>query len=48
MNIQEILNTIEAQKIQTTIQDTASMYFENNKDLIAAGDFESAMKLGCF
>lgn len=30
------------------IQASASMYFENNKDLMAAADFESAMKLGCF
>lgn len=28
--------------------NSASMYFENNKDLMAANDFETAMKLGCF
>lgn len=30
------------------VLQNASMYFENNKDLMAANDFEAAMKLGCF
>lgn len=48
MDIEEILQIIENQKKSDSIMDMGSMYFENNKDLIAAGDFESAMKLGCF
>lgn len=34
--------------VDQEILNNASMYFENNKDLMAAGDFEAAMKLGCF
>ena len=30
------------------LREDASIYFENNKDLIAASEFEAAMKLGCF
>ncbi len=30
------------------ICENASLYFENNKDLVAASEFESAMALGCF
>ncbi|MDR1604889.1 MAG: hypothetical protein LBS10_08925 [Gracilibacteraceae bacterium] len=30
------------------IRKSASMYFENNKDLVAANDFTLALKLGCF
>jgi hypothetical protein len=30
------------------IRESASMYFENNKDLVAANDFVQALKLGCF
>ena len=30
------------------LQEDASLYFENNKDLVAASEFESAMALGCF
>ena len=48
MDINEILQIIENQKKSDSIQDMGSMYFENNKDMIAAGDFESAMRLGCF
>ena len=48
MDINEVLQIIENQKKSESIQDMGSMYFENNKDLIAAGDFESAMRLGCF
>lgn len=48
MDIEEILQIIENQKKSDAMMDMGSMYFENNKDLIAAGDFESAMKLGCF
>ena len=48
MDINEILKIIENQKKSDSMMDMGSMYFENNKDMIAAGDFESAMKLGCF
>ena len=48
MNIDDILEIIEQQKRSDALMDMGSMYFENNKDLIAAGDFEAAMKLGCF
>lgn len=30
------------------LREDASMYFENNKDLVAASEFEAAMALGCF
>lgn len=48
MEIEEILQIIENQKKSNAMMDMGSIYFENNKDMIAAGDFESAMKLGCF
>ena len=34
--------------VDQELLNNASMYFENNKDLMAANDFEAAMKLGCF
>lgn len=34
--------------VDQELLNDASMYFENNKDLMAASDFEAAMKLGCF
>ena len=34
--------------VDQELMNSASMYFENNKDLMAASDFEAAMKLGCF
>lgn len=30
------------------LREDASLYFENNKDLVAASEFEAAMALGCF
>ncbi len=48
MDINEVLQIIENQKKKESIQDMGSVYFENNKDMIAASDFESAMRLGCF
>lgn len=30
------------------LREDASIYFENNKDLIAASEFEAAMAMGCF
>lgn len=48
MDINDILQIIENQKKSDSMMDMGSMYFENNKDMIAAGDFESAMRLGCF
>ena len=46
MDINEVLQIIENQKKNESIQDMGAVYFENNKDMIAAGDFESAMRLG--
>ena len=34
--------------VDQEILNNASMYFENNKDLMAAGDFEAAMKKAGF
>lgn len=49
MDINEILEHIQQNNIQGDIGlNTASMYFENNKDLVVGGDFLSMMALGCF
>lgn len=37
-----------AQEKYDGLRTDTSLYFENNKDLVAASEFESAMALGCF
>lgn len=49
MNSNEILAHIKQNTAQGDVGiNTASMYFENNKDLVVGGDFLAMMKLGCF
>lgn len=48
MDIKETLTRLSVMGTETGVRSQASAYFENNKDMLAASDFESAMRLGCF
>lgn len=49
MDTNEILAHIRQNNVQgDTGINTASMYFENNKDLVVGGDFLAMLALGCF
>ncbi|MBO5366929.1 MAG: hypothetical protein J6A39_09945, partial [Peptococcaceae bacterium] len=49
MDTNEILTHIRQNNVKgDTGINTASMYFENNKDLVVGGDFLAMLALGCF
>lgn len=49
MDTKDILEHIKQNNVKSNTEiNTASMFFENNKDLVAGGDFHAMMALGCF
>ena len=49
MDTKDILEHIKQNNVKSNTEiNTASMFFENNKDLVVGGDFHAMMALGCF